>query len=143
MRPAIDKLRAKLDALATVAGPVAGRTAPLYLERKVLFVAKAPSDSLPVASYINRSVQNDSGERLGVVRDVVVRRDGNPALVIIGVGEFLGLSEKQIAVPLDIARAGGQGNDWHVVLYTTRDELREAPAFDATAQGGAAPSAKQ
>lgn len=47
------------------------------------------------------NVYNDSGESLGKINDILVDHNGNIKNVIIGVGGFLGVGERYIAVTFD------------------------------------------
>ena len=50
---------------------------------------------------------------------------------VIGVGGFLGIGEKEVAVPFSSMQITRRDNDWHLVVEGTRDALREAPAFES------------
>ncbi|MEQ8696847.1 MAG: PRC-barrel domain-containing protein [Bauldia litoralis] len=75
------------------------------------------------------------GEAIGDVNDLVVAPDGGIAAVVIGVGGFLGIGEKDVAVPFDRLtwRTDEDGESWPV-LATTQEELESAPAFERTEQ---------
>ncbi len=91
----------------------------------------------------------DSGaadaNHLGDISDLVVNEDGTIAAVIIGVGGFLGIGEKQVAVAypaLEWVVADDQSERF--VVETTVDELTAAPDFvvveDNPADGTSAPA---
>src|SRR3954463_3849458 len=44
-------------------------------------------------------VYNNSNEKIGDIREVLLNRDGKVEAVVIGVGGFLGLGEHDVAVP--------------------------------------------
>jgi len=50
-----------------------------------------------------------AGENLGTIRDVLIGPDGKAAAAIINVGRFLGIGEKEIAVPFTALRVDRQG----------------------------------
>lgn len=74
---------------------------------------------------------------IGDVNDVIINRDGDVAGVVIGVGGFLGMGEKPVAVTLDrltIAQSEDLSSA-KVVLNVSLAELDAAPAFkSASAQ---------
>ncbi len=72
-------------------------------------------------------VQNHGGERLGKITDLVVDTEGRIALVILSHGGFLGIHEKETAIPfrsLQYDQAAKQ-----VILDITKEELAAAPTF--------------
>lgn len=69
------------------------------------------------SDLVGQSVQNQQGEALGDINNIVVNQDGRVVGVVIGVGGFLGIGEKDVAVSHDAlefkeqaeAPAGGMG----------------------------------
>lgn len=50
---------------------------------------------------IGKSVFNENDEKVGDVNDVVIASDGRTMYLLIGAGGFLGMGEKNVAVPFD------------------------------------------
>ena len=72
----------------------------------------------------------DDAEQVGTVNDLVLTADGDIAAVVIGVGGFLGIGEKNVAVDftmLEFTLAADGTERW--VLPTTADALTAAPDF--------------
>lgn len=72
----------------------------------------------------------DTAEQIGTVSDVVLATDGSIRAVILGVGGFLGLGEKLVAVDFSAFEymvATDNTERW--VLPTTRELLESAPEF--------------
>src|ERR1700678_1549841 len=46
-------------------------------------------------------VYNDANEKIGDINDVILDRSGKGAIVILGLGVFLGLGEHKVAIPFD------------------------------------------
>ncbi len=90
---------------------------------------------------LGTTVVGTNNETYGDVSDVVIGRDGRAVGLVIGVGGFLGIGEKTVAVPLDriettpllgngvVAAQGGTRPPDKVVLRATRAELQAAPEF--------------
>jgi sporulation protein YlmC with PRC-barrel domain len=53
------------------------------------------------SNLMDRTVYGSDGNSLGDINDVIVDRNGNIAAVVIGVGGFLGIGEKDVAVPFN------------------------------------------
>lgn len=71
-----------------------------------------------------------SANNLGKINDFIVNKDGSIAAVILGVGGFLGIGEKQVAVDFHALHwATAADNTQRLVLQTTKDQLTGAPDF--------------
>lgn len=115
---------------------------------------------------VGTTVVSANNETVGDVSDVVVDRDGRVRAVVVGVGGFLGVGEKGVAVPFEqvqfssrgtaptpAASQGGNGsgtaarNPERVTIRMTRQELQAAPEFKAADAGpnatGTAPGTKR
>lgn len=79
----------------------------------------------------------DGGEAewddIGEINDIIVTQDGNVSAVILGVGGFLGMGERDVAVPMSeitIVREEGDSDDRFLVVSTTKEALEQMPAFE-------------
>src|SRR5215467_9784649 len=50
------------------------------------------------SKLISLNVYNDQGEKIGAIKDLMFDKSGNVASVVIGVGGFLGMGERDVAV---------------------------------------------
>lgn len=72
----------------------------------------------------------DDAEQIGTVNDLVITNGGDINAVIIGVGGFLGIGEKNVAVDyLSLEHTMAADNTWRWVLPTTKEALEAAPEF--------------
>jgi PRC-barrel domain len=53
-----------------------------------------------------------SDNKIGEIADVLVTKEGRVTAVIISVGGFLGVGEKNVAAPFEAIRARPKGNEW-------------------------------
>ena len=60
-----------------------------------------PADSVTVTHWYKQSVYDPADNKIGEIMDVLVDRDGKVTVLIVGVGRFLGLGEKDVAVPFN------------------------------------------
>lgn len=75
------------------------------------------------------SVRNRQGEDIGSVEDVVLDvKKGQVAFAIVGVGGFLGVGEKNVAVPWSRLQPGEEPQSF--TLNVDRATLEQAPAVD-------------
>jgi hypothetical protein len=76
------------------------------------------------------SSTGDDAEEIGTINDIVFDADGQITAVVIGVGGFLGIGEKSVAVDfnsLEFTLAADNTERW--VVPTTADALTAAPDF--------------
>jgi sporulation protein YlmC with PRC-barrel domain len=82
-----------------------------------------------VTNFYKQDVYDPSNTKIGTIDDVLVNQQGRITALLIGVGGFLGVGEKDVAVPFSSIRASAQDNKWHLVLGATKDGLKAAPGF--------------
>lgn len=85
------------------------------------------------SSIIGESVYNGSAENaeeIGDVNDMVLDKDGVVKSLIVGVGGFLGVGEKNVEVDYKTAEWAEKNGDRWIVVATTKDQLLALPAFD-------------
>ncbi len=93
-------------------------------------VSKSLSGDISASKLINESVKNASNEAIGDVNDVLISGDGKVAAVIVGVGGFLGLGEKDVAIPFDqLAFAKDADGALSVSTSMTKEGLQSAPEY--------------
>ena len=86
---------------------------------------KVKDGNRPAADTAAGAAKHDT---IGNINNLVVAKDGSVDAVIIGVGGFLGMGEKNVAVPFDSLRWSVDANGKPLAyLSTTKDELKNAP----------------
>lgn len=84
-------------------------------------------------SFIGSAVYTASNENVGDINDLIFDDKGTIQAVIVGVGGFLGMGEKDVALPLDkIAVTKDENNAVKLTVQASREDLEKAPAFDKT-----------
>ncbi|MBC2886988.1 PRC-barrel domain-containing protein [Ochrobactrum sp. CM-21-5] len=114
---------------------------------KVGFV-EPKEGQLLISSFVGRSVyESDANDAksVGKLNDLIVSPEGKVEAAVIGVGGFLGVGEKDVAVSPDLLQLAtrSDGKTW-LVLKATKDQLNSASAFDRSkffAEGVADPNA--
>jgi sporulation protein YlmC with PRC-barrel domain len=97
--------------------------------------AQSP-EQISANTYIGQAVYNSADESIGDISDLILEKDGGIAAAIVGVGGFLGIGEKWVAVPFDkisIAQVP-DSNDVKLTTTETAESLQAAPEFKTTAQ---------
>mgnify|MGYP003652721353 FL=1 len=82
-----------------------------------------------IGSAVYGSASQDA-DMIGDINDIVITPEGDVASIIVGVGGFLGIGEKDVSVSYDsIEWVDRDGERW-LVANMTREQLEAAPAFD-------------
>lgn len=70
---------------------------------------------------------------IGEINDLIITESGDIAAVILGVGGFLGIGEKDVALDMsqiNRVREQDDRDDFFLVVNTTQDMLEAAPSFE-------------
>ena len=84
------------------------------------------------SKLIGTNVYGPDNASIGEIDDLVIGNDGNIQAVVVGVGGFLGVGQKDVAVPftaLHIARKADSASIDKITVSYSKDELKNAPKF--------------
>jgi sporulation protein YlmC with PRC-barrel domain len=88
------------------------------------------ADEMRASKLIGTTVVNAANETVGDVNEVVLTKDGKVAAVILGVGGFLGMGEREVAVNFNSIRMNrDQSNNLVLTVNATKENLKDAPAW--------------
>ena len=93
-------------------------------------------DSILGSSLIGSTVYTPANETVGDINDLIIGLDGKVQGVVIGVGGFLGLGEKDVAVKMDeitVQPEDANKNNVRLILNSTKADLEAAPEFKSVA----------
>jgi hypothetical protein len=88
-----------------------------------------PADTSSVTDYYDQPVYDSTDQKIGTIVDLLIDRDGHIQAAMIGVGGFLGLPSKHVAVPFGALRLIPKERKPHLVLDVDKQALREARGF--------------
>ena len=95
------------------------------------FLNEQESDDWLASNLIGLSVVNAENERLGEINDLVTDQDGKVIAALVGVGGFLGIGEKDVAVRFeDLKLSRDEENNVTAMLNANQDTLASAPDFE-------------
>jgi len=116
----------------TSATPAPGSSAGSASMNKDAFLQDQSSSDWRASKLIGTNVYGPDNAKIGDVSEVLLDNSGSTHAVIIGVGGFLGVGQKDVAVPFNALTvtptAAGDKIEKIVVKYTKAD-LENAPAF--------------
>jgi sporulation protein YlmC with PRC-barrel domain len=96
----------------------------------VQVLATVPADNLTVTHWYKQNVYDPSDSKIGEIMDVLVDHEGKIGVLIVGVGGFVGVGEKDVAVPFNAVQFKTKDNNkWYPVMNTTKDALKTAPGY--------------
>src|SRR6202022_2504811 len=127
MRKIISATAGTVFAMGISVAALAQQPAPMTSGPAKIFTALPAGTT--VANFYKQNVYDPSDNKIGDVDDVLIDKEGRVTAVIIGVGGFLGMGEKDVAVPFSSVRASEKNNKWYLVLNTNKEALKNAPGF--------------
>jgi sporulation protein YlmC with PRC-barrel domain len=81
------------------------------------------------SEIMGRPVQNDRGEKLGEIKDLVIDPDRyRVSYAVLTFGGFLGMGDKLFAIPAGVLQMPGTGG--YAVLTVQTEQLKKAKGFD-------------
>jgi len=100
------------------------------------YLTAQADDQISANTYIGQTVYNSADENIGKISDLIMEKDGGITAAVIGVGGFLGIGEKWVAVPFDTISITQVPDSDDVKLTTTEtaESLQAAPEFKTKAQ---------
>ncbi|MEP9354078.1 PRC-barrel domain-containing protein [Xanthobacter sp. KR7-65] len=94
------------------------------------FVSTQAANQFMASDLIGMTVYGSADENLGEINDLLVDPSGNVVAAVIGVGGFLGIGEKDVAVPFQAVEVSRNSDGKQkMVLRKSKDELKAAPTF--------------
>jgi hypothetical protein len=103
------------------------------------FINAQQDEEMLAGTLIGTQIYNAEHQSLGEINDVLLAADGRLKAVVVGVGGFLGIGERDVAVPwpaLQVSRDAEQ--DLVLRLEVSREQLEQAPEFTTVAERRAA-----
>lgn len=118
----------------TTTPPAAGTDAAAPAAADRFIVLEDGSTDWLASNLIGSTVYSGTDENLGKIVDILATDEGEVKAVVIGVGGFLGIGRKDVAVAPDTLERVKIDNGVKLVLATSKDELNAAPEFKTAAQ---------
>lgn len=123
---AADSETADSEATGTTSAATVAEAAPAD---EPMFITQQPGNALFSSDLVGYAVYGTAGEKIGDINDILIDDEGAVVAVIIGVGGFLGINEKDVAVPLSRLEVERVNEEYRISIAATEDELTSAPGF--------------
>jgi sporulation protein YlmC with PRC-barrel domain len=93
-----------------------------------------PATAVLASQFMGQSVYTAIDENVGEINDLIMNKDLDNIVAIVGVGGFLGIGERDVAIPIDDIKVVKDANNvMRLTISTTKQQLEALPAFDRTA----------
>jgi sporulation protein YlmC with PRC-barrel domain len=97
---------------------------------RMMFYAVQPAD-MRASKLIGTNVYNLANENVGEIEDLIIDNGKTVKAVVVSVGGFLGIGDHNIAVqPGSVILSEKRDGSARVVINTTKEDLKKAPAFN-------------
>lgn len=94
-----------------------------------LWYVAADAD-MRASKLIGTTVRNAANESIGDINEIILDPSGKVSAVVVGVGGFLGMGEREVAVSFNALKVSRDNSGNSIVsVDATKDSLRSAPAW--------------
>jgi sporulation protein YlmC with PRC-barrel domain len=84
--------------------------------------------AIELKNYKGKEVITSKGDSIGTIDKLVTYHLDNAAYAVVSVGGFLGMREKNAAIPINQLRS--QGDKWVLSSRVTKDSLKRGMKYD-------------
>ncbi len=129
--PAAPTAPAESNTMAPAAGaPAAGSTTSAAADAP--YLTEQAETQVSANDYIGKQIYNANNESIGNVNDLILEENGGLVAAVVGVGGFLGIGQKDVALPMSkvsLTRDAENNNDVRLTTTETAEALQSAPEF--------------
>jgi hypothetical protein len=135
-----------LPALALFASPAMGQMQQAATSDARQIIASQDDSQLRADNLLGAKVTSGAGKdaaEIGAIQDLLFDSDNNLVAALIGIGGFLGIGEKTVAVSWDALEMVEQDGKVSFTAKLSREQLEQAPAFKSKEELKAAKARQQ
>ena len=89
----------------------------------------SPAEQFTVTNYYKQDVYDKADNKIGTVDDVLIDKQGRITALIIGVGGFLGVGQKDVSEQFNKVQMTKKNDKWYLVMDASKDALQNAPGL--------------
>lgn len=119
---------------STTPSPSTGATPPTSRSDTMTSLPGTGTAEVKGNKLIGADVKGPDNEKIGDVSEVLVSTEGKVNAIIVSVGGFLGVGDRQVALPWEQLRFSSEGNDLIVMSSATKDALKAMPEYQDPAK---------
>ena len=96
--------------------------------------AEVPANAVLASQFMGQAVYTAANENIGEINDLIMNKELDNIVAVVGVGGFLGIGEKDVAIPIgDIKVVKDADNALRLTISASKEQLEALPVFDRTA----------
>ncbi|PAU74684.1 PRC-barrel domain-containing protein [Halomonas salipaludis] len=97
------------------------------------FLTEQPESTLHASELTDKDVRStaEDDEEIGSVDNLLLDEDGQIVALIVGVGGFLGIGEKNVAIEWESVELTHEDDEYVVRVNATRDALEDAEEYES------------
>jgi sporulation protein YlmC with PRC-barrel domain len=88
-----------------------------------------PAEQFTITNYYKQDVYDRSLNFVGTVDDVLIDQEGKITALIIGVGGFFGIGQKNFSEPFVRVQMAKKNDKWYLVMDADKETLKRAPGL--------------
>jgi len=94
-----------------------------------------PANAVLASQFMGQAVYTAANENIGEINDLIMNKDLDNIVAVIGVGGFLGIGERDVAIPISDIKVDkdATNNALRLTITASKEQLEAMPAFDRTA----------
>jgi len=92
-------------------------------------MSSLPPDSWTITNYYKQDVYDQGQHSIGKIDDILIDKSGKITALIVGVGGFLGIGEKDVALPFTAVKSEKKNDKWYLTAAETKDSLKAAAGY--------------
>lgn len=118
------------DAAATTPAP--GAATSNMAATSDTYLTEQSETQISANNFIGQSVYTSGDESIGEINDLILEEKGGIVAAVVGVGGFLGIGEKDVAVPMSkitVTRDADNVDELRLTTMETAESLKAAPEF--------------
>lgn len=98
------------------------------------YLTEQAATQVAASDYMGKSIYNAEDKSIGDVNDLIMEENGGVVAAVVGVGGFLGIGEKNVAIPMDKLTVTREDNSVRLTTTETAESLQSAPKFMTLAE---------
>jgi sporulation protein YlmC with PRC-barrel domain len=125
----------KNNSVGETTSPEKTLTSAALVKGSIALLPRQEAGQVLSSKIVGASIYGMADEKIGDVNDLILNADGAIVGVVVGVGGFLGVGKKHVAVTYaSIAQTKNDTGATHYMLQVTEEALQAAPAYEPATQ---------
>jgi hypothetical protein len=109
-------------------------SAPDSAAKTIFYASQQNANDMLASNFLNHPVYGPKDEKLGKITDLIIDGEGEAVAVIVGVGGFLGIGEKDVAITFKALTPKTKNGSSYLTIDVTKEALKNAPKFTKLAR---------